>query len=166
MKRAFAKNALACVLGDMDIVRPLGLAGIRCAVVTQPGSPALHSRYTRKAIFWNDTSQDPQGLVDILVRFGLGQSEPPVLFYKDDAQLLLVSRHRERLSQAFRFVIADAERVEDLVDKARFQALAERLGLPVPPTRRLSPTEGSTPGAIDLRFPVIVKPLTRRETWD
>ena len=159
-------SALACVMGDLDMVRPLGLAGIRCAVVTHPGNPALHSRYTHAALVRDDSAEQPNGLLDALVRFGREQAEPPVLFYQDDAQLLLVSRNRERLSRAFRFTIADAELVEDLVDKSRFQALAERLGLPVPATRRLHPAREPAPGRLDLRFPVIVKPLTRRRIWD
>src|ERR671936_438411 len=88
-------------------------------------------------------------------------SEPPVFYYDGDADLLLLSRHRDRLRESFRFVVANADLVETLVDKARFQDLAERLELPVPPARRLS-TTNEPPGAIDLRFPVVVKPLTRQ----
>jgi D-aspartate ligase len=159
-------QALACVMGGMDLVRPLGLAGIHCAVVSQPGGPSLFSRFTRAALYWNDFEQDAEGLVELLLRFADTQPEPPVLFYMNEAQLLLVSRYRERLAPSFRFVIPEAGLVEDLVDKARFQTLAERLQLPVPATRRIHPTAGSTPGDLDLRFPVIVKPLTRRKPWD
>jgi len=80
--------------------------------------------------------------------------------------VLLVSRYRERLRQAFRFVVADASLVEDLVDKSRFQELARRLDLPVPQARRLRPVGGSPPGDLDLGFPLILKPLTRIPvTW-
>jgi predicted ATP-grasp superfamily ATP-dependent carboligase len=161
-----AKNPLACVMGDVDMVRALGLAGIRCAVVTHPGSWTLHSRYVYKGLVWEDFSQAPERLVDALVHFAVELPEPPILFYEDDAQLLLTSRYRERLAQAFRFVIADPELVENLVDKGRFQMLAKRLGLPVPKTRRLSPTKGSTPGNVDLHFPVIIKPVNHsNKTW-
>lgn len=163
---ASSRKALACVMGSMDLVRPLGLAGIRSAVVTRPGSPALYSRFTETTFCREDFSECDEELVDDLVRFGTAQPEPPVLFYEEDAHLLMISRHRERLAQAFRFVIADPVLVEDLVDKARFQALAERLQLPVPATCRLHPAAGSTPADLDLRFPIIVKPLTRRARWD
>jgi D-aspartate ligase len=158
-------TALACVMGDMDLLRPLALAGIPCAVVTRPGVPSLYSRYARHAIAWNDFSSNVEEIVDALMRFGTAQPQPPVLFYEEDAQLLLVSRHRERLSRAFRFVAADAALVEDLVDKARFQALAERLDLPVPPLRRFHPA-GAAPRDLGLKFPLIIKPLTRLETWN
>jgi predicted ATP-grasp superfamily ATP-dependent carboligase len=150
----------------MDLVRPLGLAGIPCAVVSRPGDPHLYSRFTRAALYWEESWEDAEGLVELLLRFAGRQSEPPVLFYADYPQLLLLSRYRERLAPSLRFVIADAGLVEDLVDKARFQTLAERLQLPVPATRRLHPAIGSTPARVDLRFPVIIKPLTRRKPWD
>jgi D-aspartate ligase len=163
---ASSRKALACVMGGMDLVRPLGLAGIRCAVVTRAGAASCYSRFTETALCWDDFSEDAEQLVDALFRFGVGRPEPPVLFYEEDSQLLLVSRHRERLARAFRFVVADPTLVEDLVDKARFQVLAERLHLPVPAMRRIHPVMGSRPADLDLRFPVVIKPLTRRRPWD
>ncbi|QQP92053.1 ATP-grasp domain-containing protein [Skermanella sp. TT6] len=162
------KRALACVMGDMNMVRALGMGGIGCALVTQPGDPALHSRYTRQAVFWDDFENRHAELIDLLVDFASRQPEPPVLYYQQDAQLLMVSRHRDRLAKSFRFVVPEAELVEDLVDKARFQVLAERLQLPVPRTRRIDFSVGAPdtgPSDIDLRFPIIVKPLTRYVAW-
>jgi predicted ATP-grasp superfamily ATP-dependent carboligase len=153
-------------MGDMDLVRPLGLAGIRCAVVAQPGSPPLYSRFARAAIYWENFSKRGEELIEELIRFGNAQPEPPVLFYEEDSQLLLVSRYRERLAQAFRFVIADPVLVENLVDKARFQILAERLQLPVPAARRIPMIASSAPPDLDLTFPLIIKPLTHDALWD
>ncbi|GAA0593910.1 hypothetical protein GCM10009416_35350 [Craurococcus roseus] len=165
MKTPSETLPLACVMGDMDLVRPLGLAGIACAVVAAPGSPPVHSRFTRTAIPWKDFWEGGEELVEALVRFGSAQPEPPVLYFQEDSQLLLVSRQRERLARAFRFVVADPELVEDFVDKGRFQALAERHGLPVPATRRVHPAAGGRPADFGLRFPVVVKPLTRDRRW-
>ena len=161
-----AKAPLACVIGDIDLVRPLGLAGIRSAVVAKPGDPIRYSRFTEHVIDWLDPWKEADALVDRLLQFAETQPEPPVLFYEEDRDLLLVSRHRERLAQGFRFVVPDATLVEDLVDKARFQALAEREGLPVPATQRLRPGSGSKLADVDLRFPIVVKPVTRRtDAW-
>jgi predicted ATP-grasp superfamily ATP-dependent carboligase len=131
-------------MGDMKLVRPLRLTGVRWAVVGLPDSPSVYSRFAQTALYWNDLSERVDDLVEALIRFGSAQPERPVLFYREDAQLLLVSRYREHLAHGYRFVIADPELVEDLVDKARFQALAERLHLPVPASRRLHPAMGST----------------------
>jgi D-aspartate ligase len=163
------RRPLACVMGDIDMVRPLGLAGLRCMMLARPGDPAHYSRFTERHPAWENACWDgPPGPMEehvgALVRFGLAQPEPPVLFYVTDAQLLFVSRHREQLAKAFRFVIAGASLVEDLVDKTRFHALAERLDLPVPATRRIRPT-GPRPADPGIRFPIIIKPPVRREPW-
>src|SRR5689334_21966635 len=100
------------------------------------------------------------------MRLAGAERHPPLLFYEEDAQLLLVSRQRERLARAFRFIVPDAALTEDLVDKARFQVLAERLGLPVPPTRRIRPAHEHAPDDFGLHFPLIVKPFTRDAAWD
>jgi CelD/BcsL family acetyltransferase involved in cellulose biosynthesis/predicted ATP-grasp superfamily ATP-dependent carboligase len=160
-----APAPLACVMGDMDLVRPLVSAGIGCAVVSRPSSPALHSRHAQARLPWPDFSDDAERLVGKLVEFAKAQPTPPVLFYEEDAQLLLISRFRDRLAPAFRFVIADAELVENLVDKARFQNLAERHGLPVPAARRFHPA-AQNPDTLELRFPIVLKPLTRLTRWN
>src|SRR6266446_1845327 len=116
---------LACVIGDMDLVRPLGLAGIPCAVVSPPWAPPRYSRFSRAVLDWIDSWEQPEELVDRLMGFGATQSDRPVLFYEEDGDLLLISRYRDRLAKVFRFVVPEPTLVEDLVDKARFQALAK-----------------------------------------
>jgi D-aspartate ligase len=153
-------------MGDMDLLRPLALAGVETAVVARPGTPQRYSSHVGASLDWVDHWTQQDVLVEHLMRFGLSQPVPPVLFYQSTGDLLTVSRHRERLRQAFRFVIADAALVEELTDKAGFQRVAERLDLPVPATRHLRP--GADPAGWDvaLRFPVIVKPITRHfERW-
>src|SRR4051794_37832646 len=61
---------IACVMGGMDLVRPLGRVGVRCAVVARPGSPALYSRFTDATLTRNDFSERSEELVDTLVQFG------------------------------------------------------------------------------------------------
>ena len=157
---------LACVLGDMDLVRPLGIAGISCAVAAQPGAPPRFSRYTSAVIDWANPWEDADALVQNLLDFGRAQSEPPVLYYESDGDLLLVSRYRKELGEVFRFILPEPTLVEDLVDKGRFQELANRLRLPVPAARRLHPNNAFEVEELDLRYPIVIKPLTRRpELW-
>jgi predicted ATP-grasp superfamily ATP-dependent carboligase/CelD/BcsL family acetyltransferase involved in cellulose biosynthesis len=156
----------ACVMGDIDLIRALGLAGVPTVAVAPPGDPARFSRFTRSSLDWLDSWSRADELVEVLLEHARVQPEPPVLFYQEDRGLLLVSRHRERLREGFRFVIPEAELVEQLVDKGRFQLLAERLHLPVPPARVFRPTEESPPLSLDLEYPVVLKPVTRRvDRW-
>jgi predicted ATP-grasp superfamily ATP-dependent carboligase len=163
-KRKASGDPLACVIGSIDLVRPLGLAGIRCAVVAHPTNVARFSRFTDSVIEWADPWRQPDELVERLIRFARSRPERPVLYYEGDSELLLISRERARLEPWFRFLMPDAEAIDDLVDKARFMALAERLELPVPATAFLTSRDDWSD--VGLRFPIVVKPTVRRTaTW-
>lgn len=156
----------AVVMGDMDVVRALGVAGISCALFALPDERARFSRHVTEVLPWIDHWQHAADVASALVDFAARQAQPPVVFPQTDGDLLVVSRHRERLAGALRHCLADAALVEDLVDKSRFAALAQRAGLPVPRTGRLDPSSGLKPGDLDLRFPLVVKPiLGRHDRW-
>lgn len=146
------------MVGDLDLVRPLALAGVRPAVVC----PAEHpTRFSRFAGGWID-SVAPD-LAGRLVEWAKGCAERPLLFIQTDAGLRLFVAESERLATALRFVMPPAELVADLLDKARFQALAERAGLPIPAARWVA--AGDPEGAAGLPAPFIVKPASRARAW-
>ena len=161
MKERKRQRPVACVLGDTDLLCALALARVQCAVVAPPDAPARYSRLARVAVRWADPWQQPNTLIDLLQGFAIAQQQTPVLFYDEDRYVLLVSRERARLQQHFRFVVPASALVEDLVDKSRFQILAERLHLPVPPGRLLDARKDPAP--LDLDFPLALKPTVRRE---
>ena len=147
-------------MGDMDLIRPLGLAGIPCAAVCEPDEPPRFSRFTCATVPRHDAWREQEAQVRDLLAFGRRRPEPPVLYFAGDPELSIVSRHRDELAEVFRFAVADAVLVDDLMDKARFSDLAERLDLPVPRTQPLRPG-GSASGELSLSLPVMVKPITR-----
>jgi len=159
-RRRAASGPLACVMGDIDLVMPIALAGLRCAAVADAGDPVHYSRFTERTVEAVDQWTRADELVDRLLELAAAESAPPVLFYQTDGDLLVVSRQRDRLAGGFRFVVPEAQLVEDLVDKSRFQALAGELGLPVPASRHVEPAAGDL-GDVDLAFPLVVKPLSR-----
>lgn len=156
---------LACVLGDADLVRALGMAGIRSACVTRPGWPADHSRFTDTRIEWADNWGQPERLLENVLGFACAMPEPPPLFFQHDGDLMFVSRNREALRPHLRFTIAEAELIEQCVDKTRFIVLAQRLGLPIPKSVVLWPAVQPGLPQLDLEPPLILKPLTRRDDW-
>lgn len=125
-----------------------------------PADPARYSRRVVRTLHKPDHWRDRDRLVAELLAAARTEPAPPVLYYQADGDLLTVSRHRQALATGFRFVVADAELVEDLVDKARFSRLARRLDLPVPPARVLDWRQGPE-AALELTFPLVLQPLTR-----
>jgi D-aspartate ligase len=160
-------SAMAVVMGDVDLVRALGLAGIASAFFGIPDATARFSRHVRTVLpaidgWERDREADA---VEVLVGFARSQPEPPVLYPQTDPALLLASRNRDVLGSVLRLSLADADLIEQLVDKGPFQALAERHGLPVPPAERLRPQPEQPPPQLTVPFPVIVKPVVRISNW-
>jgi predicted ATP-grasp superfamily ATP-dependent carboligase len=155
------RRQFACVLGGVDLMRAIGMTGVPCASVSPEGALPRYSRFCKATVRWHDPTKEPEALLEALLEFARTQVEPPVLFYQGDGDTLFISRFRHLLDPYFRFVIPDAHLTEDLIDKERFQALAHRLGLPVPPSVTLTP---ATPPAAKMRlsFPALVKPLARQ----
>jgi predicted ATP-grasp superfamily ATP-dependent carboligase len=149
----------AWVLGAIDLVRALKLGGAAVVVIASREDPARHSRSAVARLDPARLGRRPEAMVESLLALASVQPEQPALYYDNDADLLLVSRHRDRLARGYRFVVASEELVEDLVDKARFHALAARLELPVPRTVQCSSRE--LRGDLGLRYPLVVKPVSR-----
>lgn len=156
-------SRLACVIGSSDVVRPLVMAGVRCAVVAPPRDPARLSRHVAGGIDRMRPGVDDDLLVERLLALAAGEPEPPVLYPCTDRDLIFVSRHRDDLAPAFVPAVADARLVERLVDKSRFIAEAERLGLPVPRSTVVPAGTTAEPAPC---WPAIVKPVDNSAgTW-
>jgi D-aspartate ligase len=147
---------LACVVGDLSLVRALGRGGlpVALAAASEPDSRIGLSRYCVAVVRTPSWVDQPDAALAALVAWAGGEREAPVLFYQGDHDLLALSRGRERLAPHLRCLLPPAALVEDLVDKLRFAALAQRQRLPVPVTLDLQRRSG-------LRFPCVLKPATR-----
>jgi D-aspartate ligase len=156
---------LALVMGDVDMVRALGIAGIQSAFFGFADDSARFSRHVRASLPWIDQWERQPELVRALLELARSQPRAPVLFPQTDATLLLASRHREQLAEGLRLMLANPDLIEQLVDKGRFEALAARRELPVPRAQRLEPAPDDPPPSLDVPFPVVIKPLTRTPAW-
>jgi len=146
------------LLGGLNIVRALGMAGIPVIIASsQRHKPSMASRYCSGVIELPPITERA-AVVETLIENAktLGGRIP--LFYDNDDRLALVQDYRAALAPQFALLLNEPELADALVEKARFQALAERTGLPVP--RRL---DWETLHAE--RGPVLVKPKTRTG-WD
>src|SRR5947208_1511259 len=124
----------AVVLGGISLVRCFQHSGVPVVVVANDATEvALRSRFAWSKHVVAGYHQ-PDLLREQLVEIGRALGDRPPLFYGGDAAILFISRNRDALAPWFRFRMPAAESIDALVDKARFGALAARLGLPVPAT--------------------------------
>jgi predicted ATP-grasp superfamily ATP-dependent carboligase len=157
----------ACLIGDISMVRALGIRGIPVALATKDvHGKGARSRYCQTVIRTPDWTVDPDGAIARLIEWARAQAERPVLFYQADPDLLAVSRSRESLAPWFRFVLPDAGLVEALTDKALFVDMALAKGLRIPATMCIG-RDVAADRELDRwdRFPCVVKPVMRLDSW-
>jgi predicted ATP-grasp superfamily ATP-dependent carboligase len=152
----------AVTIGDLTLVRALGLAGIPSVVVTtDPEDITLRSRYVVGRVvvpgFVDRRGETLERLLEAGRHLLVAWGRRAPLFFGTDAQLAFVHDHRDALGEAFAFLLNDDALARSLWDKERFDDIARRAGVPVPLTAR-----GDDHGAIGrLRAPLVVKPRTK-----
>src|SRR6185295_8517132 len=120
------------LLGGLNVVRALGLAGIPVIVATQDRrGPATASRWCSGVIELPPLG-DRDAVVETLLRAGRSLGARVPLFYDNDDRLALVQDCRAALAPQFSLLLNEPALADALLEKSRFQALAERTGLPVP----------------------------------
>jgi predicted ATP-grasp superfamily ATP-dependent carboligase len=143
------------VLTALGVVRSLASAGI-------PVYLACDTRFcpaglSRQCTLLRVPDLEGQGLVDGLLAIAGRVGEKAVLIPSSDVQVLAVSRARAALEAHYFLALPTETMVDVLMDKAKFQAYAEGIGLPVP--RAVVLDEGADEQALDvLSMPVVVKP--------
>ena len=150
------------LIGGINLVRTLGLAGIPAIIATaDPDEPALRSRYCSGR--WLLPPLGSAAAIDSLADLGerlstsLGRRIP--LMYGSDDALELVQAHEERLRRHFVFLLSEPAVARALIAKDRFEAFALSRGLPAPPALVW---DGQGPGSVaGTPGPVLVKPRTK-----
>jgi len=162
LARLGAHRPPAMLLGGINLVRALGIAGIPVIVASDERfTPAMASRYAIGRCALPPAAQR-EAVVERLLKAGeiltgaLCTRLP--LIYGDDDQLALLQEYREALSPYYAFVLSDPALSRALNSKPLFQALAESRRLPVP--RRLAWNDLG-----DFEAPVLVKPRTKTN-WE
>jgi predicted ATP-grasp superfamily ATP-dependent carboligase len=133
---ANAQQLPVVLLGELNIVRALGLAGIPAIIASsERRTPSMASRYCAGTIELPPLSER-EAVVETLVsagrRLAARHGAPVPLFYGNDDRLALVQDYRAALAPHFALLLNEPALGSALLDKALFQALAERRGLPVP----------------------------------
>jgi predicted ATP-grasp superfamily ATP-dependent carboligase len=163
-------HALVC--GDLNLLRCLTGRGFPVAVVaSDPREPTLRSRHAGEKFVIASPVDAERAVVD-LEALAQRFAKRPVLYYGNDATLLLLSRARERLGKGFRFSLPPSELVEALVDKARFSELARLRRLRIPETVHSEQLSSARELLAEVGVPCAFKPnnhtgwLSRRAAVD
>src|SRR6185369_14650288 len=146
------------LLGGVNVVRALGIAGIPVVIATQDRrAPSTASRYC-KGVLELPPLAERDAVVATLVQAAARYGARLPLFYDNDDRLTLVQDYRAALAPHFALLLNEPGLADALLEKSRFQALAERTGLPVPRCIEWPALDAE-------RGPVLVKPRTRT-AWD
>ena len=105
-------------------------------------------------------------LITALVDLGSKLPQKAVLFPCQDVNVLLISQHRDELTQWYNFILPDHEVVEMMMDKAKFYQYALAQGFSVPRTYVLENRQDAGKAAQRLDFPCVLKPSNRSPEWN
>ncbi|MFD9465884.1 ATP-grasp domain-containing protein [Streptomyces sp. NPDC060027] len=120
--------------GGVGAIRSLGRLGIPMYAITEDRyTPAASSRYLRRAFVWPTTgTEEPERLVEGLLRVGRRIGRPTVLVPTDEEAAVLIAEHQEELAGPFLFPRVDAELPRRLASKQGLHELCVEHGIPSP----------------------------------
>ena len=149
---------LCCSKAGLAVTRGLGRMGIPVvAVCFGRGQIAAASRHAAAREWAPDPNDDEAAFLDCLVHLA-GRWAGAVVFPTDDASLMAVSKHKERLSGRYRVVAEGWAVVRQLLEKEHTYAIAERHGVPCPRVRMIGGVDEALELAHEVGFPCLVKP--------
>jgi D-aspartate ligase len=157
-----ARRGCAVVAGldvnGLGVVRALAQGGVRTvAIDTELDKATARTRYGAKV---RVKALSGPGLVEELLALRRRFKSNPVLLLTQEGSVATVSAERDKLAGAYRFTMPTHRLMEELLDKLRFQALAEEHGFPIPKAVRL--VRGQPIDAVTaLRYPCAMKPTTK-----
>lgn len=155
--------ALDCITG-LQTARILAARGIPViGIVADRSHFCARSRIPTRIVVAPTAGE---GLIEALERLAPQlDGGPAVLVPCSDAAVLAISQWRERLAPTYRFVLAEHEVVERLMDKVAFAEYATAAGLPIPATRILRNDADAEAAAEALPYPAVLKPALKTRAW-
>jgi predicted ATP-grasp superfamily ATP-dependent carboligase len=145
--------------GGVGAIRSLGRLGIPMYAITEDRyTPAAASRYLRRAFVWPTTgTEEPERLVEGLLRIGARIGRPTVLVPTDEEAAVLIAEHQEELGEWFLFPRVDAKLPRRLASKQGLHELCVEHGIPSPAAAFPQSYEEIVAFAESARFPIVAK---------
>jgi predicted ATP-grasp superfamily ATP-dependent carboligase len=139
-------------------VRSLGRVGVKVHVAeSHAGAPAFVSRWCAGRTVLPDVADDPAGFVERVCELceSLGW---PVVITSHDGSIEALRTHRAQVEAVATLALAPEQALAQAIDKRATLAVAERLGLAVPPGSSVSDLAGTSDALTRIGLPVVVKP--------
>lgn len=139
-------------------VRSLGRAGVKVHVAeSHAEAPAFVSRWCAGHTVLPDVADDPAGFVERVCELceSLGR---PVVITSHDGSIEALRAHRAQVEAVATLALAPEQALAQAIDKRATLAVAERLGLAVPPGSSVSDLTGTSDALTRIGLPVVVKP--------
>lgn len=157
--------ALDCITG-LQTTRILAARGIPVVgIVADRSHFCARTRLADRIVTSPTSGEELIRTLERLATDGSLGPGPAVLVPCSDAAVLAISRWRDRLEGAYRFVLPDHDVVELLMDKVRFAEHALATGLPIPETRILRSRADAEAAAGILSYPAVIKPALKTPGW-
>ncbi|MGW2380001.1 carboxylate--amine ligase [Streptomyces lincolnensis] len=145
--------------GGVGAIRSLGRLGVPMYAITEDRyTPAAASRYLERAFVWPTTgTEDPDRLVEGLLRVGRRIGRPAVLIPTDEEAAVLIAEHQLELSGRFLFPHVEAALPRRLASKQGLHELCVEHGIPSPTAAFPRSYDDIVTFAGEARFPVVAK---------
>ncbi|MER5509481.1 ATP-grasp domain-containing protein [Streptomyces sp. NPDC002766] len=145
--------------GGVGAIRSLGRLGVPMYAITEdPYTPAASSRYLKKSFVWPTTgTEDPDHLVEGLLRIGRRIGRPAVLVPTDEEAAVLIAEHQDVLAGRFLFPRVDPVLPRRLASKQGLHELCVEHGIPSPTAAFPQSYDDIVAFAEKARFPVVAK---------
>ena len=145
--------------GGVGAIRSLGRLGVPMHAITEDRhTPAAASRYLRRAFVWPTTgTEDPDHLVEGLLRIGRRIGRPTVLVPTDEEAAVLIAEHQDVLEDLFLFPHVDPALPRRLASKQGLHELCVEHGIPSPTAAFPQSYDDIVAFAEKARFPVVAK---------
>jgi predicted ATP-grasp superfamily ATP-dependent carboligase len=143
--------------------RILARKGIPVIGIT--GDPKDHGCLTNTCHKIVCTDKESEQLITTLIDIGKSLKQKAVLFTGQEKDVLIVSKHRDKLKNYYHFAFPEQSVVEMLIDKIEFYKYCQKENLPIPKTFFLNCGEDVERAASELHYPAILKPNYRSPKW-
>jgi len=141
--------------GTLALARNLGRAGVPVWLVTNDNPLPRWSRHVHRSLSWPGAA-DSSAAAFLLKAAEEHRLRGFLLIPAADAEVRLVSQAREALSEAYRIILPNWDRLRWMCEKPLLYQRAAEIGVDIPPTYAFSSLEEAS--RAEIRFPVILKP--------